>query len=246
MTQRSARPALSGAKVARVFSAETFSVGIVEGIVNSVGLPLDRTRIDDLTFNLTEAVKGFVYDLAREAAEGRRSTFSRAEKIERLLSKALVECGIDGTSDPSNLFPSLAGGGLFAMAAVDGQASGEQAVNEALTAVVNLTRWAGMLRNYKTRQMERSTPTPRNAGSPAFASFLLRLDGIYFSFWNRIPARAHDKDGKEIGPFSRFLDAVHRHVAATVPGVRPRQAQALIARWRAAPEVMAKFRSNGR
>ncbi len=102
---------------------------------------------------------------------------------------------------------SLDGGGLAAQAALEGADSGHDAVNNVITAVQDLERWAG-------RMALRYDPGPSHIdvreSDEALSQFIARLGGIYEKTWGKAPGVSTSplNSGSPSGPFFRFVKGV--------------------------------------
>lgn len=168
-----------------VFEVPLFDAAAVRELFVAVGPPDDAAdKAEAVAFRLSEIAKSCAFDLFHEA-QARTPERERGAKAMVAACDKLLE--VAGLANDGELLPMFGQGGLFAAAALRGEARGEAATMNALHAVKLLRQDAAKMLEVEGKRRAMSGPKRGRPESRAMRRMVADMSALYERVWERAP-----------------------------------------------------------
>lgn len=187
-----------------VFDAPPYDASAVRELFMLIGPPGEAAdKAEPFAFHLNELCKAFAFELWGEVQQSTPQREAGAKALAAACQKVLAIVGVD---DGGELFPMFGVGGLFAAAAIRGEARGEAATMNALRAVDALRLDALKMLEIEAKRRRMKPPKAGRPESRVMQKLLRDLSCLYENTWeDRSPGVSLAIDGEPSGPFLRLM-----------------------------------------
>lgn len=245
MTADAVRPRIEWKAVQSCFDDPIFTPARTAELLLAVGRPGHGSGLppERVAEELREITAHFAFNRYHELQPSTSAQDAQMAKFAQALDLAMRAAGFEKEPNADDLLPMFGRGGLFAVAALRGEASGEAATMNAFLAVWLLRQDALKMREiYEKRRVINGTQRGRSE-ERAIKQLAADLSTLYWLTWIASPGVALTNDGQPNSPFMRMFVGVQRALQERIG--EPRHAPPALAQvWHRLEEIdKVKFRS---
>lgn len=211
---RELRPQFEWSQVVSCYDDPVFDDTAVKALFLAVGPPPGGyEKVHAVASALRELTANFAFDLWGESQPSASVEEVEAQRVAEACRRLLQIVGIDGEDEPTleAVHPFFGRGGLFASAALRGEASGQAAVMNALRSVHFLRIDAERMASIRQKRPRRGRGRPP---AVALSKLVAGLSELYLDVWRREPGISRGLSGEAGGAFVRLMLAVTDAVKA--------------------------------
>lgn len=207
------RPLIEWSAVQSCFDDPIFDRAATAELLLAVGPPSrpDGMPIERVQAELREITASFAFDRWHELQPSASVAEGEASKLAQACRLVLSVAGMEGEPTRDALLPLFGPGGLFAAAALRGEASGEAATMNAFRAVWLLGQDADKMAEVARKRKAMQAPFKgRGRGEErAIKRLVSHLSSLYWLTWVCRPGVTRNVQGEAGGPFVRLLALVN-------------------------------------